>query len=165
LYFRNTISAVADAGKLPEYEELFDGDYSAMRWYPMTDYLTRLAVAGALIAGPENVHEGMRQIGRRYAVAFASSLLGRTMLRLLSRDPCNLLKQACASRRQSVQNGRWEVEFTGQTEAVVTMHQEYIWIESNLLGAAQGTFESIGLKVSAECELNGPFEGTHRLRW
>lgn len=165
LYFRSTITVLTAAGKIDEYRELFPEDYSAMRWYPTSDYLIRLAVGAALLTTPERIHEGMREIGRRNAVAFAESLLGRTMLRLLSHDPQKLLRQACAGRRQSYLYGRWEVEFIEDRAAEMRMNEEYIWIESNLVGAAEGTFESIGLAVSVECELTSPFEGRHILRW
>lgn len=165
LYFRSTITVLTAAGKLPEYRELFPEDYSAMRWYPTSEYLMRLAVGAALLASPETIHEGMREIGRRNAVAFAESLLGRTMLRLLSHDPQKLLRQACAGRRQSFLYGCWEVDFVAERTAVMRMYEEYNWIESSLVGAAEGTFESIGLAVSVECELVSPFEGRHILRW
>ena len=165
LYFKSTISVLSLAGQLDSYRELFTENYSSVGWYPMTDYLERLAVGAALVTSPKEIDAGLHEIGRSNAAAFASSLLGRMMIRLLSRDPQKLLRQACASRRQSVEYGRWSVEFDAPRQAVVHMHEEYIWIESNLTGAAQGTFESIGLEASVDYTLNGPYEGTHTIRW
>jgi len=165
LYFRNTITVLRNAGKLAEYQGFYPESYSAVRWYPSSDFLERLAVAGAILRGPENVYEGMREIGYSNALAFAQSLLGRTMLRLLSGDPVKLLKQACAARRQSCNYGRWEVAFPEPRTAVMEMYEEYIWLESNLRGAAEGTLASIGLNAKVECEIDSMFQGRHIIRW
>jgi uncharacterized protein (TIGR02265 family) len=107
----------------------------------------------------------MFEIGRRNALAFAESLLGRVLLRFLDRDPKRLLRQAIAGRRQSYSYGHWELEFTGEREAVVTMTEEYLYIDSYLMGAAQGTFEAVGVPVRTECVLRDRFNGRHLLQW
>jgi uncharacterized protein (TIGR02265 family) len=165
LFMKNTTSVLDDAGKLPAYEEIYPESYSAIRWYPTSDYLQRLAVGGALLTSPEAIHAGMEEIGKRSALSFGDSLLGKAMLRLLSRDPVKLLKQGCAGRRQSHTYGRWEVSFPEPNMAVMAMFEEYAYIESNLLGAAEGTLESLGLEVSVEVELDSKFQGRHILRW
>lgn len=165
LYFKSTIAVLTEAGKLDEYRELFTENYSSVGWYPMVDYLERLAVGAALLKSPNEIDVGLYEIGRSNAAAFANSLIGKMMIRLLSKDPQKLLRQACASRRQSVEYGRWSVEFGPERTAVITMHEEYIWIASNLTGAAKGTFESIGLDASVDYTLAGPYEGTHTIRW
>jgi uncharacterized protein (TIGR02265 family) len=165
MYLRSIQAVLTAAGKLDEFSAILPERFSSLRWYPLEKYLVHLAVGGALLASPECIHEGMYEIGRRNAVAFAESLLGRAMIRFLSREPSKLLQQACAARRQSTQYGRWEVEFHGPKKATVHMFQEYMWIESNLVGAARGTFESIGYDVDVVCELSNPFEGKHLLSW
>ncbi len=136
LYFNSLSNVMADGGCSERYGALFPESHAAVLWYPASDFLVRLAVGGALLFGPERVHDGMFEIGRRNAVAFAGSLLGRTLLRLLSRDPTKLLQQAIAGRRQSYSYGRWELDLTQERTAIVTMVEEYLYIESYLLGAA-----------------------------
>jgi uncharacterized protein (TIGR02265 family) len=165
LYFKNTIAVMKKENLLDEYSGLFPETYSAVRWYPVSDFLQRLAVAGALLEGPENVHHGMLQIGRHNAAAFAKSLLGQTVLKLLSRDPQKILKQACAGRRQSCRYGRWEVEFPEPNMAVMHMFEEYLWIESNVLGAAEGTLEGTGCTFDVRYEVDSAFQGRHILKW
>jgi uncharacterized protein (TIGR02265 family) len=87
------------------------------------------------------------------------------LLRLLDRDPRRLLRQAIAGRRQSYSYGRWDLEFPGEREAVVTMVEEYLYIESYLVGAAQGTFDAVGVPVRTEVVLRDRFNGQHLLRW
>jgi uncharacterized protein (TIGR02265 family) len=156
---------LAKAGSFDKFEALFPQRPSAIPWYPTREFLVRCAVAGALLAGPERVHQGMFEIGRGNAVTFAESLLGRALIRLLDRDPKRLLKQGIAGRRQGNTHGRWELEFPSEREAVVTMTEEYCYIESYMLGAAQGTFEAIGVPVRAEVVLRDRFNGKHVLRW
>lgn len=165
IYFRMMESALGRAGQLERFRTLFPERFPAMLWHPESDFLVRLAVAGSLIASPERVHEGMFEIALRNAVVFAESLIGRTVLRLLSRDPRKLLQQAMAGRRQGFNTGTWELAFPTDTKAIVTMTEEYCFIESYLLGAAQGTFDAIGLPVRTEVVIRDRFNGQHILTW
>jgi hypothetical protein len=45
------------------------------------------------------------------------------------------------------------------------MIEEYGYIESYLLGAAQGTFEAAGIPVRTEVKLFDRFNGQHILNW
>jgi uncharacterized protein (TIGR02265 family) len=165
VYLAGIDRVLAKTGSFDRFKTLFPQRPSVIPWYPMSDFLARLAVAGALVAGPERVHQGMFEIGRGNAVTFAESLLGRAMIRLLDRDPKRLLKQGVAGRRQGNTHGRWELEYPSEREAVVTMTEEYAYIESYMLGAAQGTFDAIGVPVQAEVVLQDRFNGKHILRW
>lgn len=165
LYFKNIVTVLKEANVFERYDEIYPESYSAVRWYSLAAYMERLAVAGALLKGAENVHEGMREIGHHNATSFAESLLGRTMLRFLARDPMKLLRQACAGRRQSCTYGRWEVRFPEPQMAVMEMFEEYLWMESHAVGAAEGTFESIGLKATIEVQLDSALQGRHLIRW
>jgi uncharacterized protein (TIGR02265 family) len=165
LYFRSIEVVLERAGKLERYRALFPERFAAVRWYPTHQFLTRLAVGAALLTEPARVHEGMFEIGRQNALAFAESLLGRTLLRLLSRDPKKLLQQGVAARRQSCSVGRWALAFPDERTAVMTMTEEYIYIESYMLGAAQGTFDAVGIPVKTQVVLEDRFNGRHVLRW
>jgi len=164
LYFRSIDTALSRAGRVERYHTLFPERFAAVLWHPVGEFLTRLAVGGSLLTAPNRVHEGMFEIGRRNAVVFAESLLGRTLLRLLSRDPKRLLQQAVAGRRQSHNYGRWTLELPEERKAVMTMVEKYLYIESYLLGAAQGTFDAVGVTVRAEAKLDDRFTGRHVLR-
>jgi uncharacterized protein (TIGR02265 family) len=165
VYCRSIDAALAEAGKLEQYRRLFPRELATLTWHPMGEFLTRLASAGALLAGPELVHEGMMEIGRKNALEFARSLLGKMMVRLLSRDPKKLLLQGVAARRQTCSYGSWQVTFPEERRAIVTMVEEYLYIESFLMGAALGTFHAIGLEVEATTILDDQFHGRHVLVW
>jgi uncharacterized protein (TIGR02265 family) len=165
LYFRSIEAVLARAGRAERYRALFPERFSAVRWYPTREFLPRLVVGGALLTEPARVHEGMFEIGRVNAVAFSESLLGKMLLRLLARDPKKLLAQGVAARRQSVTVGRWTLSFPEERRAVMAMEEEYLYIESYLLGAAQGTFDAIGVQVRTEVVLEDRFTGRHILDW
>ena len=165
LYVMGVDRALARAGALDRFKALFPQRLRAIGWYPTSDWLVRCAVGGALLAGPEKIHEGMLEIGLGNAVAFADSLLGRALIRLLDRDPRRLLKQALAGRRFGSGYGHWELEFLSEREAVIKMTDEYSYIDSYLLGAARGTFDAIGVPVRAEAVLQSRFNGKHVLSW
>ncbi len=165
-YFRSMENVLERAGKLERFQRLFPERLSGVGWYPMSEFLTRLAVAGGMLYGPENVHRGMHEIGRHNVSAVMGSLLGKMLLRFLVRDdPRKLLQQGVAGRRQTCNVGHWELSFPTEHSAVVSMFEEYFYIESYLLGAALGTFEAVGIRVSAEAALVDRFTGTHTLRW
>ena len=165
VYCRSIDAALKEAGEFERYCQLFPNNLATLTFHSMGEFLTRLSIAGALLKGPERVHEGMAEIGRRNAVEFARSLLGRVLLKLLSRDPRKLLLQGVAARRQTCSCGSWQVSFPEERKAVVTMVEEYMYLESFMLGAAEGTFEAIGLTVQATCVLDNPFCGRHVLCW
>ncbi|HLK36129.1 MAG TPA: TIGR02265 family protein [Polyangiaceae bacterium] len=165
VYLLGIDRVLANTGSFERFKDFFPQRPSAIPWYPMSEFLERLTVGGALLAGPERIHQGMFEIGRGNAVTFAESLLGRVLIRLLDRDPKRLLKQGIAGRRQGNTHGHWELELPSDHEAVVTMTEEYSYIESYLLGAAQGTFDAIGVSVRAEAILKDRFNGKHLLQW
>jgi uncharacterized protein (TIGR02265 family) len=165
IYFRSIVQVLTKAGRAERFDALFPERFAAVLWHPAVEFLPRLVVAGALLAGPERIHEGMFEIGRGNALAFAESLIGRMLLRILDRDPRRLLRQAIAGRRQSYSFGHWELDLPGEREAVVTMGEEYLYIESYLMGAAQGTFDAVGIPVRIEVVLEDRFNGRHILRW
>src|SRR5260370_12575544 len=130
IYFRNVEAQVERAGRLGLYRELFGGDrYSALPYYPLTDYLLRIACAGAIVESPERVHEGMFAVARSNAATFAQSLLGRALFRLLARDPVRLSEQGLAAPRQSHTYGHWVIKRPGPNEIEMIYEDEYQWIE------------------------------------
>src|SRR5882672_10266601 len=127
LYLKSLEAIVQRAGRVGLYREYFSGErWSAIRMYPLRDYMVRLAVAGAALHSPERLHEGMHDVWRTNATTFASSLLGRTMLRLLSRDPVRLTEQGLAARRQTYQYGHWSIVRHGPRSIEMVYREEYI---------------------------------------
>jgi uncharacterized protein (TIGR02265 family) len=166
IFFRNLERQVENAGRLPEYRTLFASDHhGALPFYPLGDYLLRLACAGAIIESPAELHRGMFSIARSYATTFAESLLGRALIRLLSRDPVRLSEQGLAAKRQTHNYGHWEIVRHGPSQIEMRYEDEFQWIESVMVGAASGTFESCGITAHLETQLRGPYRGSTFVRW
>jgi uncharacterized protein (TIGR02265 family) len=163
ILFRAISDDVKAHGKLDAYREYFDDDYSSIPYYPLSDYLIRIAVAGALVTSPQTLHEGMRAISRTNAKAFAGSLLGRTLIRLLARDPVRLTEQGIAARRQMASYGKWSIVKRAPTEMEVVY--KYVWIDSAIAGSAAGMLETQNIKATLETKLTGKFDGSTIIRW
>jgi uncharacterized protein (TIGR02265 family) len=107
----------------------------------------------------------MSLVMRGNAEAFMDTLLGRVMLRVLSRDPVRLFEQGTAARRQSFTYGRWELRRLGEREIEIVHHDEYCWIESAIAGSLLGTFEACHIKGKVETRLTDRFNGSSFLTW
>jgi uncharacterized protein (TIGR02265 family) len=139
-------------------------DESVFGMYPVRDYLVRVAFAGALVASPEKLHDGMRELSRANATYFASSLLGRGMMHLLSRDPLRVARQSVASKRHATNYGRWYLGGSGPSHLEIIHENEFVWVDSALLGAAEGTFASTR-DCRCEVVMRDRFNGSIFVRW
>jgi uncharacterized protein (TIGR02265 family) len=166
LYFKSVGNVLREFGKLAAFEEYFPAErHSSLTFYPLADYLLRLAVAGALTRTPGELHEGIREITRQNSTAFASSLLGRVLIRILDRDPIRLTEQGLAARRQSTTYGGWQLVRRGPSQIEVIYRGEYLWIESAIAGAAMGTFESCRVRPRLETTLIDKYNGATSISW
>lgn len=166
LYVKSIINVLKRLGQLSAYETYFPGErWSSLTFYPLGEYLIRLAVAGAIVTSPATLHDGIFQLTRANASAFAESLLGRVMVRILDRDPVRLTEQGLAARRQSTTYGEWEVKRHGPREVEMIYHAEYMWIESAIAGAATGTFDVCQLHPEVETVLKDRYNGSTIVRW
>jgi len=166
LFFQNVEAQLEAAGKIDAYRAYFPDDrYAALPYYPLHEFLVRLACGGALVCSPEDVHAGMRAITRGNATTFVQSLLGRALVRLLSRDPVRLTEQGIAARRQSHNYGRWTIARLSPSSLQVFYEDEFQWIESAVVGAAEGTYATCTPEVSLETVLHDRFRGVTTLRW
>lgn len=166
LFFRSIETQLERAGLLDAYRVYFDGDdYSSLPFYPLTDYLVRLACAGAILETPARLHDGIFALARSNATVFAQSLLGRALIRLLARDPTRLMEQGLAAKRQTHNYGHWDIVRHDGRTFEMRYTDEYQWIESAMAGAAHGTFESCGITAQIETQLRGRFHGSTLVRW
>jgi uncharacterized protein (TIGR02265 family) len=166
MLFRAIEMELERRGRLEAYRVFFPNDcYASIPFYSLRDYLQRVAVAGALVASPRCVHDGMYDLSRGNATAFADSLIGRALIRLLARDPVRLTEQGLAAQRQMASYGRWAIVRHGERAIEMQYRDEYVWIESVMAGSAAGTFESCGIRAELETTLSEPFSGRTMVRW
>jgi uncharacterized protein (TIGR02265 family) len=160
-------SALARAGKMQSYEDLFGKDpHGSMSLYPLGDYVLRVAVAAALVRSPQDVLRGMFEISRENARDYTTnSMLGRMLIRILANDPVRLSEQGLAMRRQTCLYGRWELVKHGPRDIEMIYYDEYLWIEHCTAGSAQGTFEACGVHPDITTQLRDRWHGSTRIRW
>lgn len=152
-------------GAYERYLEICDGTASPMAWHPLGQIVTRVAVAAALIKTPSELQQTMREVSRAQAVQFSESLLGRVLLRLLSPDPKRALQQGAAARRQGANYGRWDYDFDTPGRCVITHRDEYLWLDSQVLGSAEGTFDAIRVPATIRQRLVDAYNGVTEISW
>lgn len=166
VYFRSALEELSRRGLRGPFQEVVrETERSIFTLYPAADYLLWIAFAGALVASPARVHEGMLDLSRANAVYYGQSLLGRSLLRLLSRDPIRQLHQGIQSKRAVTNYGRWRMIEEGPRHAIIRLEDEYVWIESALLGGALGGLDCCGIHPTAEVLLRDPYNGDLIFRW
>jgi uncharacterized protein (TIGR02265 family) len=157
--------ALARRGGMEKYLQIFGTPAAALSWHSCAEIAARLAVAGALYTSPSELHLGMRELGRAQAIHFSESLLGRMLLRILSPDPVRVLQQGAAARRQGCAYGHWDHDFSTPGKAIVTHRDEYLWLDSQVLGSAEGTFAAIQVPARFEQRLHDAYNGVTEITW
>lgn len=165
IFYQNIDGYLRKAGLHEAYRSYFPESASALPYYPLNDYMLRMATAGALVTSPERLHEGMRAISRGSAANFAQSLLGKTLIRLLSNDPAKLTEQGLAARRQTHRYGRWSIVRHSPRCLEVVYEDEFMWIESVVVGAAEGTYVGCPFPVHQKHTLRSRFSGSTIHSW
>ncbi len=140
-------------------------DFVTFKMYPVAEYLKRLVVAGALVASPEKVHEGMLDLHRTSVRYFAQSLLGRAIVSLVRPTPLGLYRQISRGRMHIATYGKWIIEPAGDRELKIRIVDEPVYIESAQLGGVLSTLDVCGVEGSATVEMHDRFEGTATVRW
>jgi uncharacterized protein (TIGR02265 family) len=166
LTFRPITAVLRKAGKLEPYLELFGPQLqNSMALYPLGDFLVHLAAAAAILRSPEEILQGMFEISLETAREYVSSMLGRALVRLMAKDPYRLAQQGLAMHRQTHFYGHWELVRHGPREMEMMYHDEYVWIEHSVAGAAVGTFENCGVTPVIVTTTRDRFNGSTRVRW
>jgi len=166
VFFRNVEAQVERMGQSAAYRAYFPKDrYASLPYYPLSDFMLRLACAGALVASPAQVHQGMRQITHSNATTFVESLLGRALVRMLSRDPLRLAEQGLAARRQTHSYGRWRLVRSSERSVQMLYEDEFLWIDSAVHGAAEGTYIACDTEVRLATQLTSRYTGQTTICW
>jgi hypothetical protein len=164
--FRSITAALEEAEKLAGYIERFGlVRYESLAFYPLAEYLIRLASAGAFLRSPQDLYLGMGEIARKNAREMTQSVLGQTLIHALASDPKSLIEQGLAMRRQVFDYGRWEFVHHAPRHIEVRYTDEYVWIEQANTFAALGTFDACRIKPRITTRLETPYSGSHHIEW
>lgn len=135
------------------------------KMYPVGDYLRHLVVAGALVASPAQVHEGMQDLHRLSVRYFARSLVGRAIVSLVRPTPLGFFQQIARSRPHIATYGRWFIEPLADTALRIRMVDEPVYIESAQLGGVLSTLDVCGVEGTTRLEMHDRFTGTVTVEW
>jgi uncharacterized protein (TIGR02265 family) len=164
--FRSIVAALTEADKLEGYVERFGPlRYESLAFYPLAEYLVRLASGAACLRSREDLYLGMGEITRKNARELSQSLLGQALIHALASDPRSLLEQGLAMRRQVFDYGRWELVQHAPRQLEVRYTDEYVWIEQAYTFAALGTFDACRVKPRVTTQLDTPYSGSHHFEW
>jgi uncharacterized protein (TIGR02265 family) len=164
--FRSITVALEEGDKFAGYVERFGSlRYESLAFYPLADYLIRLASAAAYLHSPEDLFLGMGEISRKNAREMTQSLLGQALIHALASDPKTLIEQGLAMRRQICDYGRWELVHHAPRHLEVRYRDEYVWIEQAWTFAALGTFDACRIKPRITTQLDTPYSGSHHINW
>jgi uncharacterized protein (TIGR02265 family) len=166
VWFRALDAEIARRGLLGAFDEAFPRrTESSFRFYPVGTYLIRAAYAGALVASPAHVHEGLGELFRSNAKHFPKTLFGRALIRVLAHDPVGIARQSAAAKRLATNYGRWTLLVHGPRSMEMVHDNEYVWIESALCGGVLGTMETCGLDARVEVRMRDRFNGSTIVTW
>jgi uncharacterized protein (TIGR02265 family) len=150
VWFKMLRDEVARRGHAHAYDrEAGPHDAITFKMYPLDDYLRRLVIAGALIASPARVHDGMRDLHRESVRYFTKSILGRLIISVMRPTPHELLKQIERSRPHVASYGTFRYEYRGPRSAAMHLSDEPVYIESAQLGSMLSALDACGI-VAAE---------------
>lgn len=135
------------------------------KMYPVSDYIRRLVVAGALVASPDRVHEGMYDLHRSSVNYFARSVLGRAVVSLVKPTPLAFLEQVQRSRSLIASFGAQRV--TAVSPRCIRVHHvdDPVYVESAQLGGLQSVFDVCGVEARIRVEMRTPFDGVLTAEW
>jgi uncharacterized protein (TIGR02265 family) len=164
--FRSIVAALEEADQLAAYVTRFGPlRYESLAFYPLTEYLVRLASGAAVLRSPADLYLGMNEISRRNAREMSQSVLGQTLIHALASDPRSLLEQGIAMRRQIFNYGQWELVHHAPRHLEMRFRDEYVWIEQACTFAALGTFDACRIKPRITTQLDTPYSGSHHFEW
>ncbi len=135
------------------------------KMYPVADYIRRLVVAGALVASPERVHEGMRDLHRSSVGYFARSVLGRAVVSLVRPTPLSFLQQVQRSRALIASFGAQHVTAVGERCIRVHHVDDPVYVESAQRGGLESVFDVCGVEARIHVEMRTAFDGVLTAEW
>jgi uncharacterized protein (TIGR02265 family) len=134
------------------------------RNYSVREYLQELAMAAAVL-DPSNPYDAMRMIWRNTPRYWTSSIIGRSLVRLLHPDPLSAWRWCERHREHFCNYGSWRLEVRSADYAIMHYFDEYIWIDGAHRGGAESLLDACGVEGTVEPEVISPYSGRMHVRW
>ncbi len=162
--FFNMLDGQADLlgpGVQAEYRAFFRiHRFSPFRFYPTRDFLTRLVVLSQIGWGSQQIHAGMRMLMATAFDAYANTIVGRAALGIIQPDLKYVLRFMAFNWKSggAVNYSEFRLLEEGPDRYRVSVNNEYVYLESAMVGGFEGTARLFGTPVDVHCELEGPFD-------
>jgi uncharacterized protein (TIGR02265 family) len=133
--------------------------FSALRMYPVKDYLVRLVKLAQIRFGGPNIYSGIFQIQERAFPSWKETLMGRAGFAIVGSDLERVLQIMCRTTSNAQNYGRAEL-VVDQASTHVKFSEEYVYIQYAMAGAVKGVANACGLQVKIAVEMHDHFNGT-----
>jgi uncharacterized protein (TIGR02265 family) len=145
------------SGAYRDYFNLYT--FSAIKLYPVKDYLTRLVKLAQINYGGPNIYKGIFEIQARMPLAWTKTLLGRAFMGIIGRDYRAALSMLKASINKSINYGTFDLIDAGPDSYLAQFRSEYVYIEHAMAGGLVGLARACGVEVKLDIRLKDPFNG------
>jgi uncharacterized protein (TIGR02265 family) len=148
-----------------EYRDFFKlHDFSALRLYPVKDYLTRLVKLAQIQFGGPNIYQGIFQIQEQAFPTWKTTLIGRAGFAIFGANLEAVLDIICRPPSKAQNYGR--AELTRIADGFeVRFFDEYVYIQHAMAGALKGVARACNKEVKVSVELKDAFEGCVHLKF
>jgi uncharacterized protein (TIGR02265 family) len=145
-----------------EYRRFFQlHRFSPFQFYPVKDYLTRIATVAQIHFGGPGIYDGLFEIQKSAFGAWRRTLMGRAAFAIFGKDFAGLLNalERAYATRMATNYTDLRVTREGPDRFRVTFVNEYVYIEHSMTGALTGVAELCDVRVKTETYLTDPFNG------
>lgn len=135
--------------------------------HPVRDYVRRLAIAGAIVAGPEHVIAGIEEVHRRTMYRFMGSSILRGVVSIAKLTPILWCESQRTDRFRhiAVNYGACSYDRLGQRSIAVHFDDEHVWPDHAMVGMCRGLLDGCGLQGRVLCQSRGPNAATVWMSW
>jgi uncharacterized protein (TIGR02265 family) len=142
------------------YREFFQlYRFSALRSYPVKDYLIRLCKLAELQFGAPNVYRGLYEIQAGAFPAFRSTLMGRLMFAALGTDFSRVFPMMTRAMDTSLNYARVIITNDRPNHYIARWTNQYVYIEHAMAGALEGIARICNVELDLQIRLDDPFNG------
>ena len=139
------------------YRKAFPHKISPFKMIPVARYVTQLTVLAQIHYGAKNISAGMRAITGE-AFSLTSVLFGRSTVPDKVRF-IGALKFVAFTWPRILNYSKFSFKQTSPTITTVTFANEYVYIDSAMLGGLEGLARHCGIEVTCEAQLTDQFNG------
>lgn len=159
------LQQIVEAALAASGTRLGRGEYSAVKDYPLHEWL-ELLVRGAGLTHPDvPVREGLRRLGQRCYPMLAESMIGKILVSVAGNDINAILRVAPRVYRVSSTIGAVEVSFLEPQRAIIQLREIWDFPDAYQVGIYEGGLRALGRSGEVRVRVLGPASADLELVW